>query len=227
MLELRHEGCTDEGIFDRRYHLSEILKKQIAKRIEHEAQTVFEHKLQTQDIRFELISDEHGFEFKQELEKMVEDEQLPLFDKQSNPPKKSLYEKVYRKEFNGLEEKFAIYLDGRSAVTWWHRFAARQDYSLQGWKRHRMYPDFVVCVKPDGGNARRVLVIETKGLQLDGNADTEYKEKLLEVLETAAPYAVEYGTLELSKNGRKKHRMSLSMLFEDSYREEFEKLLQH
>lgn len=227
MLELRHEECTDEDIFDRRYHLSEMLKRRLVELVEHEAQAIFRRKLQDRDIRFELISDEHGFEFEPKLKKMVEDDQLPLFDRQGNPPKKSLYEKVYRKEFNGLEEDFAIYLDGCSAITWWHRFVARQDYSLQGWKRHRMYPDFVVCVKPGDDNARRVLVVETKGLQLAGNADTEYKQKLFEVLETAAPYAVEYGTLKLSRDGRKKHRMSLSMLFEDDYQAKFEKLLRH
>ena len=132
---------------------------------------------------------------------------------------------MYAHEFNGLEKDFAIYLDGYSVVTWWHRFASRQDYGLLGWKRNRVYPDFVVFVQPGNGKTRRVLVIETKGLQLAGNADTEYKKKLFEVLETAAPRAVEYGSLKLSKPRRKKHPMSLTMLFEENYRQEFERLL--
>ncbi len=226
MLDTLHtQGYTDENIFDRRYHFSEILKQRLTDLIEHEAQAVFQRKLRNQDIRFELIADGDGFEFAQELGKIVDEKQMQLFD-YGDPLKKSLYEKVYEKEFNGLEKDFAIYLDGYSAVTWWHRFAARQDYGLQGWKRHRVYPDFAVFVDHGNESTRRVLAIETKGLHLAGNIDTEYKKKLFEVLETAEPHAVEYGTLKLSKSKRQKHPVSLSMLFQDNYRDEFEKLMQ-
>ncbi len=226
MLNTLRQQYTDDDIFDRRYHLSEILKRRLAQLVEHEAQAIFHRKLQHHDIRFELTADEDGFEFVQELDKIVEENQLQLFGQYAEPLQKSLYEKVYAREFNGLEKDFAIYLDGYSAVTWWHRFAARQDYGLQGWKRNRVYPDFVVCVGrgTGNGNTRRVLVIETKGLQLAGNADTEYKKKLFEVLETAEPRMVEYGAMKLSKSKRRAHRMSLNMLFQDNYREEFERL---
>ncbi len=222
---LRGQGRTEDDIFDRRYHLSEILKRRLAELVECEAQTIFHRKLRNHDIRFELVADESEFEFEQKLRKLVEKDQLPLFGQHGNPLEKSLYEKVYAREFNGLEKDFAIYLDGYNAVAWWHRFAARQDYGLQGWKRNRIYPDFVVCVERGNGNTRRVLAIETKGLQLAGNADTEYKKKLFEVLETAEPHAVEYGTLKFSGSKRKKHRMSLSMLFQDNFRKEFERLI--
>ncbi len=225
---LRSQGHTDEDIFDRRYDLSEILKRRLTELIEREAQTVFCRKLESRAIRFELIADEDGFELAQELQKLVEENQLPLFQQYGGPSQKSLYEKVYAKEFNGLEKNFALYLDGHSAVAWWHRFAARQDYGLQGWKRHRVYPDFVVCVERGKGNARRVLALETKGLQLAGNADTHYKEKLFETLETAEPRVVEYGrTMTLPKGKRRKAPMSLRMLFQDSYREGFERLTQN
>ena len=224
---LRRQGYTSDGIFERRYHLSEILKRRLAELVEYEAQAIFHRKLRHRDIRFELIADESGFEFAQELEKMVGENQLQLFGQRGDSLQKSLYEKVYAREFNGLERDFAICLDGHGAVAWWHRFAARQDYSLQGWKRHRVYPDFIVCVAPGNGSTRRVLAIETKGLQLAGNTDTEYKKKLFEVLETAEPRAVEYGNLRLSKSKRRKHRMALKLLFQDNCREEFERLARH
>lgn len=224
---LRRQGHADEDIFDRRYDLSEILKRRLTELVECEAQTVFCRKLENRAIRFELTADEDGFELAQELQKLVEEKQLPLLHQYGGPVQKSLYETVYAKEFNGLEENFALYLDGHSAVAWWHRFAARQDYGLQGWKRHRVYPDFVVCVERGKGNARRVLALETKGLQLAGNADTQYKEKLFETLETAEPRVVEYGTMTLPKGKRRKAPMSLRMLFQDSYREEFKRLTQN
>ena len=224
----RQYNYDDDAIFDRRYHLSEILKQRLTELIEHEARQVFAHKLESGDIRFELTAADAGFELVRTLEKMVASGQQPLFREHSDVLEKSLYETMYAKEFNGLETDFALYLDGHSAVAWWHRFAARQDYGLQGWQRHRVYPDFVVCVgKANGkGGRRRVLVLETKGMQLAGNPDTEYKEALFQMLETAEPRAAEYGSLALAKDNRKKHRMSLRMMFENNYREEFERMVQ-
>ena len=67
--------------------------------------------------------------------------------------------------------------------------------------------------------------METKGLHLSGNPDTQYKEDLFDTLETAKPKAVEYGSLSLKSSKKKKHRMSLAMVFEDSYKEKFEGLV--
>lgn len=224
---LRGQYKDNDAIFDRRYHLSEILKQRLAELIEHGAQQVFARKLESGDVRFELIADD-DFELGPTLEKMVASGQPPLFREHGDALEKSLYETMYTHEFNGLETDFALYLDGHSAVAWWHRFAARQDYGLQGWKQHRVYPDFVVCVgKANGnGNKRRVLVLETKGMQLAGNLDTEYKETLFKMLETAEPRTAEYGSLALAKDNRKKHRMAMRMMFEDNYREDFERLVQ-
>ena len=210
----------DRGIFERRYHLSEILKQRLMLLVDHGAGEIFRHKLESGDIRVELVADDSGFELPQEFEILLgEGQQAKIFDHYGEPPEKSLYQPLYAKEFNGLEKEFALYLDGHSAVTWWHRFAARQDYGLQGWRRHRVYPDFVVCVGKRRGDACRVLVLETKGMQLAGNPDTDYKEKLLHALEDAKPHAVEYGSLR--RRGKKQHPMSLRMLFEDNYKERF------
>ena len=53
---------------------------------------------------------------------------------------------------------------------------------MQGWKDRRIYPDFVAMAKEVGGMTR-VLIFETKGKHLEGNRDTEYKEKVLKILE--------------------------------------------
>ena len=47
-----------------------------------------------------------------------------------------------------------------------------------------MYPDFVFGIVTQDGKTRTV-VMETKGLQLEGNADTRYKEALLARLTAA------------------------------------------
>ena len=84
---------------------------------------------------------------------------------------------------NELEAAFAGYLDERAALRWWHRNVAKTQYGLQGWRRHKVYPDFVFGrITGEGGT--QVVVMETKGLHLQG-PDTSYKRALLERLSEA------------------------------------------
>jgi len=70
-------------------------------------------------------------------------------------------------------------------------------YGLQGWRRHRVYPDFIFALQR-GAKTNRIVVVETKGDYLKGD-DTEYKRRLLDLLSNA--YAFENvhvgGELEL------------------------------
>ncbi|MCC6597144.1 MAG: type III restriction endonuclease subunit R, partial [Rhodanobacteraceae bacterium] len=74
----------------------------------------------------------------------------------------------------------ACYLDGKAATRWWFRNVARSPYGLQGWRKHKIYPDLVVAVQGASGN-QRLLVLETKGEHLD-NPDSRYKSDLLALL---------------------------------------------
>ena len=56
---------------------------------------------------------------------------------------------------------------------------ARSQYGLQGWKKHKVYPDFVFALAR-GEEEERIVVLETKGDHLD-NPDTAYKMKLFDV----------------------------------------------
>ena len=138
---------------------------------------------------------------------------------------KSLFEDMLEREFTGLEKDFAIYIDGDEAVSWWHRLAAKRDYALQGWKRQRVYPDFIVGVQPVGKNKRRILILETKGLHLAGSADTNYKEALLNTLEQVSPQAIETGTLLLKSKQQDRVNMSMRLLFSNDYQNQFAKLI--
>jgi len=44
-----------------------------------------------------------------------------------------------------------------------------------------VYPDFIFCSFDDEPNAR-LVILESKGAQLEGNHDTEYKARLLDWL---------------------------------------------
>lgn len=47
--------------------------------------------------------------------------------------------------------------------------------------RRRLYPDFLACLHGSGDGKLRFTVLETKGLHLKGNDDTNYKARLFEL----------------------------------------------
>ena len=91
----------------------------------------------------------------------------------------SLFDYVPAEDVNGLEEEVALYLDNQQQLLWWYRNMSRADYRIQGWRPNRIYPDFVAAAKSDKDTYDKVYVLETKGDQLAGNLDTEYKRELL------------------------------------------------
>ena len=113
---------------------------------------------------------------------------------------KSLFAPVYEAELNGDERDVAVYLDGEKALTWWHRNVARVQYGIQGWRKAKIYPDFIFAVQ-HAGSGKRITVLETKGDQLD-NLDTAYKREVLTFLSGNFAWddAVPASELELVKN---------------------------
>ena len=179
---LRMEGNTDADIYDRRAYLAHLLREHIKNEVEIQAERVFHEKLGRGEIRFDLEIGQPNFRMKHHYEIQVSSDDRPLL-RNYEPVQLTLFEPVFEREFDSeLEKKFACYLDEQRAVQWWHRVAARQqgEYYLQGWKKGRIYPDFVGMA-----NEERLLIFETKGEHLLGNPDTEYKRKVLKTLEGA------------------------------------------
>ena len=210
---LRNEkGISDDKIFDGRYNLAETIKHQAAKVLEKESSAVFSKKLQTGDIIFEL-REKSEFEMPNEITKLVAEDEYRL-TRHGQDMQKSRYSPIFAKEFNELEKKFAFHLDQHKAVQWWHRIVARKDYWVQGWKRNRIYLDFIVCVEQVANNKPRMLVLDTKGMQLIGNFDTEYKEAVFKKLEEISPSAMQCG--EIKSKGQK-IPLFLRIIPEDDY----------
>jgi len=103
-----------------------------------------------------------------------------LLNATGGPLEKSLFVPVYQQDLNADEREVAVYLDGESALTWWHRNVARSQYGIQGWQDRKIYPDFIFAIRPDG-KPERITVMETKGDYLD-NLDTDYKRELMSFL---------------------------------------------
>lgn len=92
---------------------------------------------------------------------------------------RSLFENV-ADELNTYERSVALFLDQHPEVLWWYRnLVGPRCFSIQGYRRNKIYPDFVVQ-KGNRKPAACVLVVESKGKQLKGNDDTNYKRSVAE-----------------------------------------------
>lgn len=92
----------------------------------------------------------------------------------------------------------AVHLDGASTIAWWHRNVAK---GLQGWKRGKVYPDFIFATTGAAGQ-KRIVALETKGDHLQG-PDTAYKADLLAFLTDSFAWdnTVPVGQVQLQTGG--------------------------
>ena len=215
----REQSYDEATLYTNRLYLSEVLKNNLRERIDELSESVFRTKLGDDQIRFNLEADvELNYKLEETLDVIVSEEDRPLTRSHGDELQLNLFEPVFEGEFNNLEKDFVIYLDENKAIQWWHRVAAKQGYFLQGWRRERVYPDAVACVQQHKNGPQRMLILETKGLQLKGNPDTEYKQKLLKTLETAYRNATVHGKMDVVYDTDK--TMSFKMLFENSWKPE-------
>ena len=211
------EGHDGSRLLNQRVYLSEVLRRRVKADIDTKAEAVFRDKVASDDIRFQLETDERlNYELGRSFEVFAAKEERTLQGEHASPIQRSLFEPLFESGFNSLEKDFALYLEKSNAIYWWHRVAARQDYYLQGWRRQRVYPDFVACRREDG----KLLILETKGIHLKGSEDTSYKKKLLATLEDAYSAAFERGQIQFNEPPA-----TFRMMFEDKWQEQVSELL--
>ncbi|WP_372826256.1 DEAD/DEAH box helicase family protein [Polaromonas sp.] len=150
------------------------------------AQAVFESCVARGEVEFRLRADKTDYEIPADFELELSGKpQLLVRDDDGKPVEKSLFEPALTAlTDSGLERDVAFYLDSQAALKWWHRNVARAQYGLQGWKRNKVYPDFVFA-RVGGDGQQKLVILETKGLHLAGSLDTDYKQLLLQRLTDA------------------------------------------
>ena len=108
----------------------------------------------------------------------------PLVHHDGEKVQKSLFDYVESESANQYERAVALCLDRNEKVLWWYRnLVGPEHFSIQGYRRHRIRPDFVVQGGKENRPLHRVLVVESKGEHLEGNPDTSYKRDVARVFD--------------------------------------------
>ena len=197
---LTEAGHDEIGIGASASLLIEQLRTDITRQRDALAESVFADKVKAGQIEFGLRADHSAYEIPFELEiELPARPNLLTRPDDGRPVEKSLFDPFFQPMVdNDFESDFACYLDGKTAVNWWHRNVAKSQYGLQGWKRNKVYPDFVF-LKTENDGKPILVVMETKGAHLK-NEDTDYKTRLLAKLTAAfsGEKLIQAGELELT-----------------------------
>ena len=172
-----HERVAGNYVF-----ILEELRKRLETERDRLSRRVFEEMLAAETMRFLVVTDDLKLN---RLPRTID----TIMGKQANREDGgqyllNLFDRTNEDELNGLENKVATYLDRQERLFFWYRNRARKDYYVQGWKRGRIYADFIFTLRPDeadvGDEYRHVFVMETKGVFRD-IMDTDYKRSVFDI----------------------------------------------
>lgn len=194
-LRLMERGFSDQKLGKFSSFIEEELRKWLIKQRDQKAEKRFIEEVKAHRIQFRLRTDGKNWQMPQTIE-AAHPEKTPHLMHHDGAVRKSLFTEIHEPDFNQSEKNIALYLDGAKTMHWWHRNAARHHYHIQGWKRDKIYPDFICSVRKNSGNGK-IVVLETKGDFLGGNEDTKYKRKMLELMKKC--YAMEKNVTPVGK----------------------------
>ncbi len=214
---LIREGHSEARIAASSALLVEQLRTDLEAKRDALCEAIFADHVRARRIEFRLRADRLDYEIPEALAVDLPERPRPLPRPDGRPLEKSLFDPIFESMLdNEFEGEFACYLDAQSALKWWHRNVAKSGYGLQGWRKNRVYPDFVFA-KTERDGKPTLVVMEIKGAFLK-NEDTEYKQRLLAAI--TAAYVDEHparsGNLELvDKNGV---RIVCDLIFDENWK---------
>jgi type III restriction enzyme len=182
-----------ELVVDNFVFVIEELRKQLECERDRLAETIFRDLLKCDILRFMLWAEDLGLQGQPIKNRLPAKLVVPKNEKKANRLDGSQFELdlfnfVPVDDLNSFEQQVATYLDGQQMLFFWHRNRVKRDYSVQGWKRGRIFADFIFTTPAKGSPKEfdRVFVVETKGLHLKHNADTDYKRAVFDVCNDGA-----------------------------------------
>ena len=149
----------------------EIIKKLLLEKLNQE-EKIFNSLIESKKLILAVCDDQDiGYLLPEEYE--VYPEGIETY-------KSNLFEKSDKLSMNPLEIKVANLIDNKKSVVWWVRNVAENKkwYSISGWKKNKIHPDFIAAKKNKDDQIELVYIIESKGEHLLGNLDTQYKKNV-------------------------------------------------
>jgi type III restriction enzyme len=197
---LKARSFDDEKIGTATGTIISLLREDLDKERLERSEAQFKDDLSSGLIQFRLRIDGQNWRMPKTITTTEPEGADTLANKNGLPLERNLFAPIYKAELNEDEQRVAVMLDDASTLKWWHRNAVRA-YGLQGWRRGRIYPDFLFAVKRAGEDGE-VIALETKGDHLQ-NDDTDYKSALLQALTDGFAWddARLVGQLELTNTG--------------------------
>ncbi|MFC1590410.1 DEAD/DEAH box helicase [Candidatus Omnitrophota bacterium] len=119
----------------------EELRKHLERERDIASEKIFRELMEKKILWFFLLSDKSGY--KLPSTRAVKSTSKSLIREDNTPLERSLFEFMPQENFNDMERSVAIYLDEQEKLLWWYRNLSRQDYCVQGWKKNKVYPDFI------------------------------------------------------------------------------------
>lgn len=199
----------------------EELKKLIEKERNRLAEEIFHQLINNKKLCFFLLKESGSYVIPSRIT-IKGNHQLNRSD--GTYLQKSLFEQHFEEEFNETEKKVAVYLDTQEKLLWWYRNKSRQNYHIQGWRKNKIYPDFIATTKSetDKTDYDTIYVLETKGEHLRGNQDTVYKQNVFKLC----------NDLGAKKQWKElfdefpDHNFEFQVVFEDEWQNQINKLMQ-
>jgi type III restriction enzyme len=219
--ELRAKGESEAKIALNSVFIVEEIKKDCFRWMLEQSEAIFRQKLDEGIVFLHLLAEPFSQLNWQMAEKI---EMQRLLNETSVTLEKSLFQPQYLSNYNGLEKAVALAINNKEVVQWWHRLAVKgTEYSIQGWRRERVYPDFLVKLEAGDDGTEKLYFVESKGEHLEGNKDTDYKQKLFSTINATLTGDIKpKGDLELVNC---KEKISFHMVFENEWQNSLNKLL--
>lgn len=215
---LRHllERNDEPVVLNNFVFIVEELRKRMAQERDRLAEAVFRDMLARDQLRFLVIANDLHWKLPKKRKGKP-----PWLPKSTGAPlERSLFDLV-PDDLNDTEKRVAWYLDEQDQLLFWFRNLPKKDYGIQGWRRGKVYADFIFTdVDGSGTDFNRVFVLETKGLHLKGSEDTNYKKSLFDMCnELATETSLNELGMELA--GKK---VSFAIIHEDEWERHFHEL---
>ncbi len=179
VIDIFLEKYDEKIVINNLVYIIEELRKWLEKERDRLAEQVFRELIEQKVLWFFLLSDKGGYKLPSRIRVKKISKSLVRHD--NAPIQRSLFDFLPEETFNEMEKSVAIYLDEQEKLLWWYRNLSRQDYYIQGWKKYKIYPDFIFTDADDKkqNDYSKIYVVETKGVHLK-NEDTDYKKDVFE-----------------------------------------------